>query len=78
MQVNSIDKHDFRGSDDLCCRANCLADMVALFLMMQDHEEPSLDESRDLLDALLERRVVYYTLLSMEVLVLALMQECNT
>jgi hypothetical protein len=42
VQVNSIDKHDFRGSDDLSCRANCLDDMVALFLLSQDHEEPSL------------------------------------
>jgi hypothetical protein len=42
VQVNSIDKHDFRGSDDLSCRANCLDDMVALFLLIQDHEEPSL------------------------------------
>jgi hypothetical protein len=41
MQVNSRDKHDFRGSDDLSCRANCSDDIVALFLLMQDHEEPT-------------------------------------
>jgi len=39
MQVNSKDKHDFRGSDDLSCRANCSDDIVALFLLMQNHEE---------------------------------------
>jgi hypothetical protein len=33
---------------------------------------------RDWRDALLERTLVYCTLHSMEVLVLALMQECNT
>jgi hypothetical protein len=41
MQVNSIDKHDFRGSDDLSCRANCSDYIVAFFLMMQDHEGPT-------------------------------------
>jgi hypothetical protein len=40
MQVNSRDKHDFRGSDDLSCRANCSDYIVVLFLMMQDHEGP--------------------------------------
>jgi hypothetical protein len=34
MQVNSRDKHDFRGSDDLSCRANCSDYIVCLFLMM--------------------------------------------
>jgi hypothetical protein len=38
--VNYRDKHDFRGSDDLSCRANCSDYIVALFLMMQDHEGP--------------------------------------
>jgi hypothetical protein len=28
-------------SDDLSCRANCSDDIVALFLLMQDHEEPT-------------------------------------
>jgi hypothetical protein len=41
MQVNSRDKHDFRGSDDLSCRANCSDYIVGLFLMMQDHEGPT-------------------------------------
>jgi hypothetical protein len=41
MQVNSRDKHDFRGSDDLFCRAIWSDDIVALFLLMQDYEEPT-------------------------------------
>jgi hypothetical protein len=34
MQVNSREKHDIRGSDDLSRRANFSDDIVALFLLM--------------------------------------------
>jgi hypothetical protein len=34
MEINSRDKHDFRGSDDFSCRANCSDDILALFLLV--------------------------------------------
>jgi hypothetical protein len=39
MQVNSRDKHDLRGRDDLSYSVNWSDHIVALFLLMQDREE---------------------------------------